>query len=163
MNTFWKVFIAVIASMIIAGDAVWYYENQKMNAVTNDLNSQIDLLRSQVNTIKKSPASSTNPETTTKNSSSSSTNSATTQANELAAIKTFCTDLATGDNILYNYYYFENSDGKFASCSIGDQQRSTGYVILSKKIDNQWTKIWSGNGIVSQTIIDQYKIPRELY
>ena len=160
MKHFWKVFIAVFVSIIVAGGGVWYYESTVAKAQKDDLNSQIALLQSQVKDLQTKTTASTAAKTVPATNSQSS--STTTPTDYLATLKTFCDDQSESGSEVKRYYYLENTDGKFGDCVIGQISGGAGGNLFTKLIDNQWTKIWSGNGFISQATVDQYKIPIEI-
>ncbi|MFA6423651.1 MAG: hypothetical protein WCW17_04385 [Patescibacteria group bacterium] len=100
-----------------------------------------------------------NNKTTSTNNTPSNSNSSLSQT-----AKTFCQDNSTGmvvDSILY---LESTENGNFVKCTIRDTDPESmgGYQLTGKNINNTWTEIFSGQDVMSEDIITQYKVPSEI-
>ncbi|MCL5093734.1 MAG: hypothetical protein M1355_01185 [Patescibacteria group bacterium] len=128
-----------------AAGEVWYLMDQraKENKKTFEVQkTELENRIANVNSAKK--------ETTT-----------TPSKNDLEDIKSVCAQPAVSEVSLKQLAYVWNQNGEFANCSIGGG--GGGAMIILKKINDQWTKIWSGNGSMSDTEILKYKVPSTIY
>lgn len=65
MSTFWKVFISVVATIIVIGGGVYYVMQRQIDSIRNDNLKQIDDLNKQIKTLKPTTSATTTPATTT--------------------------------------------------------------------------------------------------
>jgi hypothetical protein len=128
-----EIILLVVVILLVAG--VGYYVWYSHNKTNNTLNG----------------FNNSGPTKTTKTTPTPSATATPTPAtSELAALKTFC------ESSQY-VTYVQNPDGRFGKCTVD------GGMKISVYTNGQWTKVWSGNGVMDSSLCTQYKLPKTVY
>jgi hypothetical protein len=83
--------------------------------------------------------------------------------NELDTLRTFC--LGTNpDTLVGSLQYVENTNGNFGLCTIGSKtDEMAGAMLVAAYVGGAWTRVWSGNGMMENSLCAEYKIPSTIY
>jgi hypothetical protein len=83
--------------------------------------------------------------------------------NELDTLRTFCQG-TDPDTLVGSLQYVENTNGKFGLCGIGSRtEEAGGAMLVAAYVDGVWTRVWSGNGMMENSLCAEYKIPSTIY
>jgi len=146
--------IAIVTGILclgFAGGGTWYVMSQKVKKAENQA-SDLDKRVAELEKIANEKPTVTPTPTPIVESPIK---------NELDELRNFCQG-TDPDTLVGLIIYYENRDGKYGRCGIGQKDSPGGVTLISKRINDKWTKIWAGNGHVSEDLIIQHKIPSEI-
>jgi len=135
------IIIAVI-SATISGLAVWFFMNQQNDSDKKTLMSQITAKDTSIADLQKTI---TNPAVTPVNNIDITTNTPIVATDDISTLKSFCIT----DSTMYslgNFFYASVPSGIYGGCSIGSIGGSSGYYEVTKKVNDVWTEVISGQG-----------------
>ena len=148
--------VAILVA-IIAGGGTWYYMNYRLQNNEKDNSSQVSQLQASITTLNSQLAAAKTTTTTT-----TKTTTQTAASDLIGSLKTFCQ--ASETNITVSpITYVENTNGKYGNCGISPNDGTGGGMLVAVLQNNNWVKVWEGNGILSQALCTQYKIPTKIY
>lgn len=154
------IIIVAVLSAGAAGGGIWYYQDQQVQKQKTSI-STLETDKKNLETEKTNLEQEKQKVEEQIKTLAGSNQTVTVQNNEVDQINKVC--VVGKDEELGLLVYVENSNGKFADCGIGQKNGPGGFHLFLKKINNVWTKIWSGNGDPTEQDIEKYKIPRQIY
>jgi len=122
MSSFWKVFVGVAVTLVVAGGGTYYYMSQKLENEKSNLQSQITELNKQIDDLQAT-------ETTT----DSTDDSTTTETDETAGWKTYASS-----NIGFSFKYPN-------SWILTSEQSDDSAIIFAKYADTETGGMYQGS------------------
>ena len=157
----WKRALVTTSLMIITaatvGGVLWWVMDRNANDIKASSDRAMSEMKDQVDTMADRIEKAQNKTTTT--SSASACPAAST--NCIETVTSFCQGLHP-DAVISGISIMKTTNGIYANCGITDADGGGGGFLIAKKINNSWTNLWEGNGVISTQLCDQYKIPNKM-
>lgn len=149
----------VLLSALVVGGTTWYVMDKSAKEVAVATEAQAEELQTLVNKLEeesavKEPATAIIDDDT-------SVASPTAVATGLSTLEDYC-KTANNGVLLVGYSYMKTLNGEFANCGLGDGVSPGGAMLIAKYKNNAWVKLWSGNGVIEDSVCDADKIPNKM-
>jgi len=145
------IFIAVV----VAVGGTWYYMDSRQAKAQTNNQQQVAKLQSNITELTKKISAATTTPTVTPTPAAAQ--------NELDGLNSYCaTSIAADNNMTVEYtVYYQSKNGKFGECALVGKTGGGGMTIV-KYTNNNWAKIWAGNGTVDQSYCTKFGIPYKI-
>ncbi len=155
-----SIILSIVLSALIVGGGTYYLVSQASQNDKQELESQIEELLDEAEKI-----SNENEEQPLIEEDADSEEQ-TSESDIYQEAKQYCDSRASSEETeVVNIVFVENSDGYFVECGIGAKNAEAvgGYASIGKKVSGEWEKLWEGNGIMEQSIVDDNNIPYAIH
>jgi hypothetical protein len=150
------IFLMLITAVAVGG-ALWWVMERNASDMKEATDKSIEELSNQVANYKEAYESKKSEETEEPDTSTSSTTA--TTGTSVESLKQFCTAEASAGAIINPVTVVANANGTYGNCGISDASGTGGGFLIAKKINNNWTNLWEGNGTISEALCSEQKIP----